>query len=189
MCHEDQWLRSEIILQFFYGYVCLFQNGLQRLWFEFPVHRHTGMQSVFGVMAMRSGLPHELKAQSFQCAAHFIAGKVARQLHAICADSTGSCKKCSRIGQCRRSSFSANRHWTKSRIIASSSSRVSPCVAISGSWQVATSILSSCSTSKMNSFFIATLYAKAVSFAKMEIPASATTIIGFKVHGEPASRF
>src|ERR1035437_8471113 len=69
MCHEDQWLRSEIILQFFYGYVCLFQNGLQRFWFEFPVHRHTGMQSVFGVMAMRSGLPHELKAQSFQRAA------------------------------------------------------------------------------------------------------------------------
>ena len=104
---------------------------------------HYRMQRILDIMPVRTGLTDKLKAQPFQGAADFIAGKIARQFHAGWRDKTGSSTKCRRMGQCRHSSSASNRHWIKSRIIAINSSRFSPCVAISGSWQMATSASSS----------------------------------------------
>ena len=79
--------------QFFNGNFRLLQNGLQRFRFDFAVHRHTRMKQAFDVMAMRTGLPDKFKAEPLQCAADFIAGKVARQFHAGWSDKTGSSTK------------------------------------------------------------------------------------------------
>ena len=96
----------------------LLQNGLQGFRFDFTVHWHTGMQRILDIMPVRTGLTDKLKAQPFQGAADFIAGKIARQFHAGWRDKTGSSTKCSRMSQCSRSSFASNRHWIKSRIVA-----------------------------------------------------------------------
>lgn len=83
-------------------------------------------------MRVRTGLPHQHKTQSPRCTGCLFAGKVARQFHVPCANNTGSCRKCNRIGHCRCSWFSSNPHCTRSPIMANSWSSVSPRVAISG---------------------------------------------------------
>ena len=73
---------SKVVHQFIDGDFRLFQNRLQRFWFDLSVHRHARMQTVFLVMAMGTRLPDKFKAQAFRCPAHLIPGKVAGKFHA-----------------------------------------------------------------------------------------------------------
>src|SRR5213594_4390060 len=132
------------------------------------MHRYTWVQAGFFIVFVGTGLPCELKAQPFKSAAHLLTRKIARQLHAGWATSTGSFTKWRRIDHRSPSSPSSNRHRTRSRIMAINSSSVSPCVAISGLWHTATNMSSSCSTWKASSFFINVVCSEIPTLARHE---------------------
>lgn len=81
---------SKIVHQCFNCHVRLLRDGLESFGFDLPVHRHTRMQTVFDLMTRGTRLPDKFKAQPLQCAAHFIARKVAGKFHATRPDKTGS---------------------------------------------------------------------------------------------------